>query len=136
MTFVATLIVLSIIGIADSFYLVSQHLKHKELVCPLDHDCSVVTESKWSRIFFVRNEVLGLVFFIIVFLGALILAFIPSYSSITHLTLLTISTFGLAFSIFLILIQIYKIRDYCFYCIISAIVTTLIFLNNLYLYLH
>ena len=44
-------------------------------------------------------------------------------------------TFGaLLFSIFLVYLQKYVIKEYCFYCLISALVSLLIFLNVLMLF--
>ncbi|NCN98638.1 hypothetical protein GW923_00410 [Candidatus Pacearchaeota archaeon] len=55
--------VLSFIGIINSIYLVLKHYKKKPLVCPMNHDCRVVTESKWSKIFIIRNDFLGVIFY-------------------------------------------------------------------------
>ncbi len=131
MTFVATFIVLAIAGIFNTGYLVSQHLKTKPLVCPLDHDCSVVTESRWSKIFGVRNDYLGFVFYSLLFLGILGKIILPSYAQ-SLATLLVLGTgAGLIFSIFLVFLQIFVIKDYCFYCMISALLALLLFINSL-----
>ncbi len=42
---------------------------------------------------------------------------------------------GLLFSTFLILIQLIKIKDYCFYCMVSALITLILFLNSLILWM-
>ena len=127
-------IVLSIMGIFNSSYLIWAHHKKKPLVCPLDHDCSVVTESRWSSVFFVRNEILGLLFFAVLLAGILASIFISSLDAQIFLMLLAMASSGLLFSIFLVFIQFYAIKDYCFYCIASALITLLIFLNSLLLY--
>ena len=127
-------IVLSIMGIFNSSYLIWAHHKKKPLVCPLDHDCSVVTESRWSSVFFVRNEILGLLFFAALLAGILASIFISSLDAQIFLMLLAMASSGLLFSIFLVFIQFYAIKDYCFYCIASALITLLIFLNSLLLY--
>ena len=64
---IASFITIALAGIVDAGYLVWKHYSNKSepLVCPLDHDCSKVTESKWSTIFLVRNEVLGLLFYVV-----------------------------------------------------------------------
>ncbi len=129
MPFLATFIVLSIIGIVDSGYLVYAHYEKKPLVCPLDHDCSRVTESRWSYVLGIRVEFLGLVFYI----GALVFALgevaLPALlRPFYELVVLGIGA-GFAFSVILIFIQIFSIKDYCFYCIISALLTMLLFIN-------
>ena len=136
--FTASFITLAIIGIADAGYLVWKHYSHKAgpLVCPLDHDCSKVTESKWSTIFWVRNEILGLLFYVSMLVAGLIIFFKPEFSLFSFPLLLLIKIaagIGLMFSLFLLLVQIYKIKDYCFYCMLSALITLLLFVNGLFL---
>jgi len=133
---IAFFIVLSLMGIVNSSYLVWKHYKNKPLICPLDHDCRVVTESKWSKVFFIRNEVLGMFFFIALLSGILTVLFIPSLAQVIFIIFLSITSGGLLFSLFLVLIQIYAIKDYCFYCIISASITLFIFLNSILLYFN
>ena len=124
---------LSLGGIINTSYLLYQHYKKKPLVCPLDHDCSVVTESKWSKVFFIRNEILGLSFYATLFISLILSIILPSFSSKIYLFLFILSVIGVAFSIFLVYLQIYKIRDYCFYCLISAFLTLLVFVNSILL---
>ncbi|MEK6809896.1 MAG: vitamin K epoxide reductase family protein [Nanoarchaeota archaeon] len=136
--FTASFITLAIVGMADAGYLVWKHYSHKAgpLVCPLDHDCSKVTESRWSSTFWVRNEVLGFLFYLSMLVAGLVMFFMPGLLLLSlPLTLLMklAAGAGLLFSLFLIWVQIYKIKDYCFYCMISALVTLLLFVNSLYL---
>lgn len=136
--FTASFITLAIAGIADAGYLVWKHYGHKAepLVCPLDHDCSKVTESKWSTIFWVRNEVLGLLFYISMLIAGLLVFFIPGLVLLSFPLALLIKLAaggGLVFSLFLIWVQFYKIKDYCFYCMLSALITLLLFVNSFFL---
>jgi len=132
-TFVATFLALTLGGIINAGYLTYQHYKKKPLVCPLNHDCSVVTESRYAKIFFIRNEVLGLIFYLFLLISMLVLI-INKNLSILEIMILVLTGVGLLFSIALVLIQKYAIKDYCFYCIISAIINLLIFLNSVYLF--
>ena len=132
---------MSALGIVNAGYLLWKHHKQKQnpkqpLVCPLNHDCSVVTESKWSHIFGIRNEILGILFFLSMFFATLSFIFVPSLLSILALPLLLATSGSLIFSIILILIQAFVIKDYCFYCIISAFLTAVIFINSLLLFLE
>ena len=131
MVFSATFFVLTILGIADAGYLVYKHLTHNPLVCPLDHDCSVVTESKWSKVFGVRNEFLGLGFYILAFLGILSVVLLPNFAPIVKTLLITGSFGGFLFSVFLTSISFFVIKDYCFYCLVSFGISLLLFLNSL-----
>ncbi|MEK6950368.1 MAG: vitamin K epoxide reductase family protein [Nanoarchaeota archaeon] len=131
----ASFIALSIGGICTSGYLVwkhhrSQKTKAAPLVCPLNHDCSTVTESKWSTIFYFRNETLGLLYYVAMFMGGLLLAFAPALIPALPLFLLIGAGMALLFSFFLVYLQAFIIKDYCFYCLISAIISLLLVVNS------
>lgn len=131
---VAIFIVLSVLGIVNAAYLAYKHYAGRggPLVCPLNHDCSVVTESRWSSYFGVRNELLGLAFYLIVFALAISTVAAPAlYDSITPLLIFTTGA-GLFFSLFLTALQTFVIRSYCFYCLLSALTTLLLFMNSFF----
>jgi uncharacterized membrane protein len=135
MQFTVTFIVLAIAGILDAGYLIYKHyFEKKPLVCPIGYDCNAVVESKWGTIFGIRNEILGLLFYMGMFVGILATIFFPMWSGTMLLFLLIGSGIGLAFSIFLTILQIYVIKNICFYCVISAVITLLLFVNALALY--
>ncbi|HIG92862.1 MAG: vitamin K epoxide reductase [archaeon GW2011_AR9] len=127
--------VLTIGGMVDSSYLIWKHRQKKPLVCPLEHKCDVVTESKWSHLFYFRNETLGFLFYLSLFLGALLFLFIPAWQANFLLLFLLATSGGVLFSLFLIYLQIYVIKDYCFYCLISAGITFLLLVMSGLLYL-
>lgn len=129
--FIVTFIVLSLGGAINAGYLFYQHRKRKPLVCPMNHDCSVVTESKWSHVFGVRNEVLGFLFYCVLLAGIFMSVFMPELIRPMPFFLFLATSAGLLFSLFLIFLQKFVIKDYCFYCLISAIISLFLFLNSL-----
>jgi len=131
MPFIATFIVLSVLGLIDAAYLAYSHRTAQPLVCPLDHDCSTVTESKWSMTLGIRNEMLGLAFYSIIFAGAITMVAIPAYLHPLGIFLAIVTGIGILFSGFLTILQITIIKDYCFYCLISALITLFLFFNSL-----
>ncbi len=136
--FTASFITLAITGIADAGYLVWKHYSHntEPLICPMDHDCSKVTESKWSTLFWVRNEVLGLLFYISMLVAGLVVFFLPGLVLVSLPLILLIKLAAgasLLFSLFLIWVQLYKIKDYCFYCMLSALINLLLLVNGFFL---
>ena len=128
--FVVLLIVLSLLGIADAGYLTWKHYRKQPLVCPLNESCSIVTESKWSKMFFIRNEVLGLLYYVSILIAGLMI-FLTQANIKTFLIIGTGGAF--LFSLFLVYVQAKIIKSYCFYCLISAFISFLIFLNTLIL---
>jgi len=126
---ITSLIVLAFLGIADSAYLAWTHFRKKPIVCLIGDKCEAVTESKWGTMFGVRNEILGIIYYIAILVGA----FLIFYNYRIENYLLIISGIGFAFSAFLTYIQSYVIKSYCFYCLVSAFLSLLIFLNVLIL---
>ncbi|MBI2669503.1 vitamin K epoxide reductase family protein [Candidatus Woesearchaeota archaeon] len=131
---IASFIVLSTMGLLNAGYLTWEHhhgKKNQPMVCPLNHDCSVVTESRWSHLFGVRNEILGMLFFIGMIAAMVGSFFMPSVFGVGTFAWIFIGAgAGLLFSAALVLIQAAAIKDYCFYCLISAFITLLLFLNS------
>ncbi len=130
--YLASYLVISFLGAANAGYLTWKHYAHKNkpLICPLNHDCSVVTESKWSHFFGIRNEILGLFFFIGMFVLGLGVLFFPRWLQTIPLLLLIGSGIGVVFSAFLVFVQAKIIKEYCFYCLVSAFLTLLLFGNS------
>ena len=136
MPFQATFIVLSVMGILDAGYLNYRHAqRHKmPLVCPLNHNCGVVTESKWSHLFGVRNEVLGLLFYLVMLGVILGVVFLPEKAIFLQSFLKLTSGVGVLYSAFLVSLEIFVIKDYCFYCLVSVLITVLIFINSFFIF--
>ncbi len=126
MALIPILLALAVLGMADSGYLVWKHqIKKQALVCPLNSDCNAVTDSKWGRILGVRNDILGFFYYIAIFVLGIFIFSGYEYS----LYLLTAAFLAFAFSAFLLYIQKYVIKSYCFYCIMSAVINLLIFIS-------
>jgi len=134
MPFQTVFIVLSFLGIIDAGYLAYNHIQKKPLICPINAHCSAVTESKWSHMFGVRNEFLGVVYYVGLFGGILGTFLFPSVRPLLFLALVFGTTLGFLFSVFLVFLQAAVIKNYCFYCMISALISFLLFLDSLTLY--
>ena len=130
---ISILIVLAFLGLLDASYLSWNSMKKKPLVCPINQDsCNIVIESKWNRIFYFKNEVFGIIFYISVIIGALLLFF--NIGSMIKIYLLIATGIAVLFSAFLVYLQANVIKNYCFYCLISALINLLIFLDVILLY--
>lgn len=137
--YVITFILVCIAGILDATYLMRKHkeaVEKKLLICTIDPDCAKVTESRWASLLGVRNETLGFVFFV----GMLFVMFFAAglretiYASPLFFGLFWACAVGMLFSTFLISVQLFVIREYCFVCMLSALLNFLLFVNSAYLY--
>jgi len=127
---IISLIILSILGILISSYLILSRIKQKPVSCHIGHNCNKVLESEWSKIFLIKNDILGAVYYLIIIIGALYFFFV---SRNILILMKIISGISLLFSIFLLYVQSRIIKNYCFYCITTSFLNLFIFLNILIL---
>lgn len=134
--FIATFLALAICGISIASFLAYKHRvkSSQPLVCPLNSRCDVVIESKWSTILGIRNEILGIIFYVGLFAAGICLIFIPQYTQKILLALVIVGGLGSAFSLLLTYLQFSIIKNYCFYCILSALTAILLWINTIALY--
>ena len=121
------------LGIMNAGYLAFKHREGKPLVCPIEHDCNAVVESTWNKILGIRNEYLGLLYYIALFAAAI--AAVTSPFAATHVDryVVWVTGAGVLYSAFLTGVQIFALKDYCFYCLLSALTSLLLFINSFFL---
>ena len=129
MQFFVTFIVLSLIGLTDASYLAYKHRRRQRLVCPIGSDCEAVVESRFSKTLGIRNELLGIAFYLGMLSLGIAFVVLPGFAPLARTLIHVGATAGLGFSAFLTLVQVHIIRQYCFYCLISAGVSALLFVN-------
>lgn len=136
MTALALLFTLAAIGISETAYLISTRRQRKHVVCVVGgNSCQLVLESKYSHLFGVHNDVVGFVFylFLTVILGLIVVEIepLPVWGLLAQ-----VSIYGAAlFSVFLVYLQKFVIKAWCFWCLMSAattwLMTLIIFLTPL-----
>lgn len=129
MTFETIFFVLSILGSVDAGYLAYKHVRKQPLLCPIGDDCSVVTESRFSHLFGVRTEILGLLYYLGLLFGIAGVFLFSDFRAQIISLFVWMTGIGVLFSGFLIFLQARVIRKYCFYCLLSALISLLLFLT-------
>ncbi|MBL7045256.1 MAG: vitamin K epoxide reductase family protein [Parcubacteria group bacterium] len=124
--FILIILVLSIIGITDSTYLTIKHYTHSDINCSILDGCNIVTTSTYSTVFGMPVALLGIIFYISIF----ILVFLLSNKGKKKLlkSLFVISTTGFLMSMWFVYAQAFILNSYCLYCLISAVLSTTIFI--------
>jgi len=115
------------LGILDAGYIYYKNSKPAPIACPLHSDCTAVLKSKYSKFLGVKNEIWGLLFYLFILLFFISLYFNTYFLSFLQY-IVFISGFGVLYSLYLTYLQAFKIKDFCFYCALSAINTLIIFL--------
>ncbi len=119
------IIILCLLGLAITGYIIFAHSRNRPVVCPsFSKSCNIVLDSKWSRVFGVKNEITGFLYYVFVFTVTGLS--LTSDNLIFVLKGLVILAF--LFSAYLTVIQSKKLKHFCFYCICTAIINLLLFL--------
>ncbi len=124
--------VLSLVGFFIAFYLLAHTLGWTgPLVCGVG-ECSTVQSSRYAWVGPVPVSAIGLLGYV-AFLGLAFLGIQPGWqdSKRVGVLLLVTSTVGLAYSAYLTYLEAAVIRAWCQWCVMSAILVTLIFLASL-----
>lgn len=120
MTPQALLFTLAAIGISETMYLIRKRTIQEKPVCVIGERCHLVLESKYSKIFGIPNDVLGLMFYIVM---SLITAFLVIeiepiiwWNRLAKVLILS----GVLLSFYFIYLQWRIIKIWCFWCLMSA----------------
>ncbi len=120
MTPFALLFTLSAIGISETVYLIRKRIASEKPLCPIGESCTLVLTSKYNKIFIIHNDILGLLFYIVISLIAtfLVIGVVPLafWGIIIKLSV----AFGALLSLFFTYLQWRVIHAWCFWCLMSA----------------
>ena len=121
------ILILSILGIAITLYISIAHILKKKVICPINSkSCNMVLDSKYSRTLGVKNEIIGLLYYI-----GIVIALFMTPGTNTILAVKLISILAAAYSIILLMIQIRVLKNYCSWCITTAIINILLSISIL-----
>ena len=124
----SVILVFAAIGVADAFYDSYAIYTDQPLWCPPPIDgCNVVAASPYARIIGIPLGYFGFVYYIYMFGLAALLA-VDRFSRGLRLGTVLYAASGTAFSAYFMYVQFNFIHAFCIYCLISAILTVLLFL--------
>lgn len=115
-------------GILLTMYLRHKKQTHETMVCPLHADCQAVIQSEYSHFIGVPVELLGMLYYGAIAVSYALITALPFIATPTiSLLLIAASASAFLFSLYLIFIQAFYIKQWCSWCLISAGLSTLIF---------
>ena len=119
------MIVLAVAGLGVSSYLLTVHWGWWQAVCLGVGDCEAVNTSRFSEFLGIPVALLGGLTYIAigVLAGAILYRFYDQYA---RPPLFFIAAFGLLFSAYLTYIELYVLHEICPWCVLSAILITII----------
>lgn len=123
---------ISFAGFILAFYIRHKKASNEKMVCPIGADCDVVVHSEYSRFFGIPVEILGMFYYgTTAFLYGGILLFHHSVYSYFVSAGLAFSSVALLFSLYLTFIQAFTLKQWCSWCLTSAVFCAIIFLSSL-----
>ncbi len=110
-------------------YIYVKKKRKEKLVCLLDSDCDAVVHSQYSTFLGIPLEIFGMIYFALMALFFISAVFLPQlYSSYLLILVPIVAFISCLFSLYLASIQILLIKEWCMWCLISTILTTLLFI--------
>ena len=125
---VPAILILAFFGLMDSVYLAEHAATGTPLLCPVENlsGCNIVAASDYARLFGIPLAELGVVFYGVLFILAAVELALSD--RMVRRLLQAGALVGVIASLCFTLIQMFLIRAFCIYCLVSAIIALLIFI--------
>lgn len=119
-------------GFIDATYLTVQHYLGAIPPCFVADGCSVVLTSKWSEIAGVPIALLGALMYLALLVLSVIYLRTKNIRALAGAVVIT----GINFivSVFLVSLQLFVIEQICFYCMVSAVISTGLFATGIFIF--
>ena len=114
------LVPLAFFGLCETAYLVFCRICTLRPLCTSDGTCQLVLKSKYSHLFGVHNDILGLLFYLAVLLDLELITLRIGPTAVEFLALNALLIGGACMSVVLTVIQWKIIKHWCPWCLASA----------------
>jgi len=113
----------ALVGLADAIYLTVQHVTGQSVRCTIVSGCSEVLSSTYASFNGIPLALIGAVAYFTVFSLAILAAF--GYPFVRRLLAVTVGLMFLT-TLWLLYLQAFVIGHFCQFCLLSAVVTTVL----------
>lgn len=128
---------IAIIFVAFAGFLLALYLFHKKrrksepFICPMKANCSDVIQSDYSKFLGIPVEILGMLYYGLLAIGHGIFIVNTSFEWL-GVILLLVSSVAFLFSLYLTAIQVFALKKFCTWCLLSATFCLTIFVLTLF----
>jgi len=130
---VVLVIVLALVGFADSTFLLAKRLMGGPIPCVLGFTgCDTVSKSAYSVLFGIPLSAYGMAFYLGI--GVLGVLYLDTKKALFARLLLPATALGFIMSAYFIYVQKFLIKAFCVYCLLSALVSTILFVLGVIIY--
>lgn len=129
---VLIMVAVSFFGFLDAGYLTAKHYAKTPIICSIFKDCDKVTSSPYAVIFGVPVALLGMIFYLAIFLSSVFYLQTRDFKAVNLIFIL--SAIAFLASLYFIYLQLFIIKAICFYCLLSALSSTILFVLSFLLF--
>lgn len=122
-TILAVIIALSLIGLADSWYLTESAMTETPLVCGpgMLEGCNAVAQSPYSKLLGIPLAMYGVLFYALTLILSAAILFLKIRALPFYLLIATAG--GALASVYFLFVQFFLIKALCVYCLLSAVIS-------------
>jgi uncharacterized membrane protein len=124
---------LGLVGFLIAFFIYRKKKAKKKLICPRYSNCDTVIHSDYSKILGIPVETLGMIYYLFIGSAYSLVFVFHFWSPVVAAILLGVSMCSVLFSIYLVSIQAFVVKQWCVWCLCSAFISLLIFILS---YIH
>lgn len=121
---------LALIGFIDASYLTLKYFLGGPIPCFVASGCDTVTTSVYARMIGIPVALLGAFYYLAILV--LLVAFFDSRWIFPFFVASYATILGFVMSLWFVFVQAFLLKAFCFYCLISATTSTLLFLGNVW----
>ena len=121
----------SFVGFLDATYLAVKHYLGTPVNCSIFEGCEKVTTSQYATLGGVPVALLGAIYYFLIFI--LVIAYLDTKKERVLYFTARLTPIGLLASLWFLYLQLFVIKAICFYCMISAITSTMLFIFGIIL---
>lgn len=122
------LLSIAVIACAVAGFFVARHIKQKKqrdekLTCPIGFECDAVVKSKYSKFLGLPVENVGLLYYACIAVGYALFLAVPVLAPLFplfSLAALAASAAAFLFSLYLTGVQLFALKQWCSWCLVSA----------------
>lgn len=122
----------ALVGLFAAAYLFYVYVTGGPIACAIVSGCDVVRSSKWATSFGLPRPFFGLVFYGVLFQLLVVRSVLKAYHRQLYLGTLLLAIIGFIESGVLFIIQWFDLKVFCFWCLLSGLSATVIFLAALF----
>ncbi|OGY78587.1 MAG: hypothetical protein A3B74_04365 [Candidatus Kerfeldbacteria bacterium RIFCSPHIGHO2_02_FULL_42_14] len=126
------IIIAACCGVNIALYIAHKKRRGEILMCPIGHACDTVIHSEYSRFFGIPVEFFGIAYYLFTLVSYIsLVTFVLTPPSLFLFLIVALTVVAFLFSVYLVFLQAFVLKQWCTWCFASAGLSGIIFLITL-----